>query len=133
MQQLENIHPSQIKDFFREICKITISQQKKYHQFSHQNIKLQKEKEIPFQKYKKGKFQSENVDELKQHIKELEQQLQETKQERDRAIEQNRNKISDLNLALLSIKTKTEELLHIKRQRERRITDLEKKISKKLR
>ena len=78
-----------------------------------------------------GKFQSENPAELRQYIQELEEQLREAKQERDSAVQENRARISDLNMALLSVKTKMESYFHAKMERERRIRDLEKKINQK--
>ena len=51
--------------------------------------------------------------------------------ERDNAIEKNRKQIHELNAALLSIKTRMDKFIEHKKDREKRIRELEKKINKK--
>ena len=154
MDLLEQINHSQIKDFFTNLCIVSSRYEKKHHAIKDLDKQLEK-----IQKYSKGKLDTDDIPRLKSKINEvieserrilrrnqqesagktesagrihqLEHELEQVKIERDRALEENKEKIHELNIALLSIKTRMENLIEHKREREKRIRELEKKISKK--
>ena len=128
--ELDYIHPSRIKNFFRHICAISLRYVKKSHAKEFVNSE-QKLPAVFSKKYKKESLKTDDANQLKARINELEEHIEQLTLERDKAIEKNKAKIDDLNLALLSIKTKVQDLLHLKSMRERRIRELEHKINKK--
>tara|TARA_Y100000310_G_scaffold264740_1_gene275480 strand:+ start:185 stop:550 length:366 start_codon:yes stop_codon:yes gene_type:complete len=65
---------------------------------------------------------------LKTKIQQLEHELQKAKKEKDHALNENKKKIDELNIALLSIKTQIKEIIHYKKERNKRLRSLEKKI-----
>ena len=67
---------------------------------------------------------------LRTKIQQLEHELQQTRKEKNRALTENRNKINELNIALLSIKTQIKEIIHYKKERDKRLRGLERKIIK---
>ena len=125
------LHPSQTKDFFRHLCLISLRYAKKYHSKELASSEERHLMAVPAKKYKSENLQTNDASMLKARINELENLVEQIRNERDSVIEQNRKKIDELNLALLSVKSKTEELLHAKRLKERRTRELEKKINKK--
>ena len=156
MEPLEHIDPSQVKSFFTRLCAVSNRYEKKHHAIQDLDKQLKKIK-----KYSKGKLDINDIPGLKskinevldserkilghnrtetakekelfEKIDELEHELQQAKQERDNAIELNRKQIHGLNAALLSIKTRMEKFIENKKEREKRIMELEKKINKKSR
>ena len=129
--ELDYIHPSRIKDFFRHICAISPRYVKKSHPREFASSDERHLTVVPVKKYKKESLKTNDANQLKSRINELEERIEHLTLERDTAIEKNKIKIDDLNLALLSIKTKVQDLLHLKSMRERRIRELEHKINKK--
>ena len=129
--ELDYIHPSRIKDFFRHICAISSRYVKKNHPREFVNSEERHLTVIPVKKYKKESLKTNDANQLKSKISELEEHIEQLTLERDTAIEKNKAKIDDLTLSLLSIKTKVQDLLHLKSMRERRIRELEHKINKK--
>ncbi|HJO02252.1 MAG: hypothetical protein QGI89_00695 [Candidatus Woesearchaeota archaeon] len=67
---------------------------------------------------------------LKIRVLELEEEVHKAKEERDKALEENKNKINQLNGALISVKIKMNELLQAKKEKEIRTRNLERKIRK---
>ena len=65
---------------------------------------------------------------LKAKIQHLEKDLKQTKIEKDEALNENKKKIDELNIELLSIKTQIKEIIHYKKERNKRLKSLEKKI-----
>ena len=154
MESLEQINPSQVRNFFVSLCSVSSRYEKKHHNIEDLNKQLEKIK-----KYSKGKLDTGDIPGLKSKINEvleserkilghnraetakekelfekigeLEHELQLAKQERDNAIEKNRKQIHELNAALLSIKTRMDKFIERKEEREKRIRELEKKINKK--
>ncbi|MAE42582.1 hypothetical protein CMO93_02330 [Candidatus Woesearchaeota archaeon] len=121
---LERINHSQIKDFFRSLCIVGNRYEKKEHPV-YENLQHLEKKH-----FKKPKAITEK--EPKNKMKALEQELQEVKNERDEAVGENRKQIHELNVALLSIKTRMNEILEHKKEREKRVKELEEKIRKKV-
>ena len=106
----------------------------RYVKKSHPKELVNSEQRLPAvfsKKYKKDSLKTDDANQLKARINELEDHIEQLTLERDTAIDKNKAKIDDLNLALLSIKTKVQELLHLKSIRDRRIRELEHKINKK--
>ena len=129
--ELDYIHPSRIKDFFRNICAISPRYVKKNHPIESAGSGERHLTVVPVKKYKKESLKTNDANQLKSKINELEEHIEHLTLERDTAIEKNKAKIDDLTLSLLSIKTKVQDLLHLKSMRERRIRELENKINKK--
>jgi|TARA_B100001971_G_C17878289_1_gene376765 hypothetical protein len=67
---------------------------------------------------------------LKTKIQHLEKELEQTKIEKDKALNENKKKIDELNIALLSIKTQIREIIHYKKERNKKLKSLERKIIK---
>ena len=93
---LENISTSSLKNFL-----IKLSAANKYAKkgFAAGNLELENAAEK----------------ELRCRIQQLEKELQQTREERDNALEGNRNKICELSNALSSVKTTMIELLEAKK------------------
>lgn len=104
---LDSINPSNLKKFFKALCVASARRQNKY----------------------KTSVTGEER-ELKAKIYQLENELHKTRKERDIALLENRNRINELNGALIAIKTVIHELLEAKK---RRINHLERKIGKEVR
>jgi hypothetical protein len=102
---LDNIEPSDVKEFFRKLSVVS-------GKHVHNPVSG-----IPSEK------------KLHAKVRELEKELQNTKRERDGALKENRYKINELSNALVSIKTVIHEMLEDKKHR---IRYLEKKISKQV-
>ncbi|MFH0868496.1 MAG: hypothetical protein V1831_04235 [Candidatus Woesearchaeota archaeon] len=100
----ENINPSNLKNFVRKLSAVS--------------GKYPKAKP-----YKIPETATEN--ELRDTIYQLGDELQKTKEERDMAVEDNRNKIDELTNALASVKTTIKDLLEAKKER---VKHLERKI-----
>ena len=153
MESLEQVNPHRVKNFFVNLCAVSSRYEKKHHAIEDLDNQLEKIK-----KYSKGKLDTGDIPGLKSKINEvlesekkilshkraetakekelfekigeLEHELQLAKQERDNAIEKNRKQIHELNAALLSIKMKMDNFID-KKEREKRIRELEKKINEK--
>ena len=67
---------------------------------------------------------------LRARVQELEKELRQIREEKDSALKENRDKINELNIDLLSIKTKINELLQAKKEKEMRVKNLEIKLRK---
>jgi len=121
MQQhisFNDIHKPQMKNFFKKLVMITHGHSKKERYIAG----------IQPKQYKGAYTKAEKV--LRAKIELLEDELSQTSVERDAALEENRRRIDDLNLALLSVKEGMEKLIKSKKQKERRIRQLEEKINK---
>lgn len=156
MEPFEQINPSSIRDFFNRLCIAGSRHEKRHNAIKDLDNQLEK-----IQKYSKGKLDMADIPRLKskinevleserrilslkqqgsaketesaRKIKELEHELGQVRTERDRALGENKEKIHELNLALLSIKTRMEKFIEHKREREKRIRELENKINSKVR
>ena len=158
MESLEQINPSQIRNFFVSLCAAS----SRYEKRQKAMLDLDKHME-KLQKHPKFKnlLNSNDISQLKSKINEvlgserkilgnkklmnakeneligkinsLERELEQARLERDSALEENKQKIHELNIGLLSVKTRMEKLIEHKREREKRIRELEKKINKKAR
>ena len=106
---LEHINPSNLKNFFRKLCIASSRYTEKY------NYPKTAAKEM-----------------LRARVQELEEELQQTREEKDEALEENRNKINELNLAVLSIKTEINELLQAKKEKEIRMRNLDSKVRRQV-
>ena len=126
---LEHINPSQIKDFFRSLCLVSNRYKKKEHPVYETLKHLEKKHFKTLEKKSEAAIEKD----LEVKINRLERELHQTKKERDKAVGENREQIHELNVSLLSIKTRMNEILEYKRQRERRIRELERKIRKTVR
>src|SRR3989338_8154742 len=104
---LENINPSNLKNFLIKLSIASSRYAKKG--FAASNLELENAEEK----------------ELRCRIQQLEKELQQTREERDKALEDNRNKISELSNALSSVKTTMIGLLESKKER---VKHLERKI-----
>ena len=103
---LDNINPSNLKYFFRKLSIINSR---------HTN----KDKIYMVKKERK----------LQAKVHRLEEDLHKTRKERDLALRENRNKINELNDALISMKATIHKLLEDKKHR---IRHLERKIRKEV-
>jgi len=113
---LEHLDPTQAKRFLRKLC--IVRDRKIVKQYvAHgplENIKS------PSKQFKAITYHKDHIAlELKNKIHELESELQKTKQERDRAVVDNKKQIDELNLALLSVKTKMNEYIEVKKKKGR--------------
>ena len=99
----------QARNFFRKLCIA-------YRNLSHDDFPETDSKEM-----------------LKTKIRELEKELKLAREEKDNALSENRNKIDELTVALLSIKTKVNELVQAKREKEKRLRDLSGRIRREAR
>lgn len=117
---LDNIDPLKVKALFRKLCMVGGGYAKKEHYIHDLGIEPKKY-EGPYTPAERA---------LRVKIQQLEQELQQTRKEKDNALTENKNKISELNIELLSIKTKIKELIHYKKERDRKMRNLEKKIIK---
>ena len=117
---LDNINPSNLKNFFKELC--IVNNRYAGRELASYNINIEFDQ---LKKYKSSHITTENMLSLK--IQKLEEELQQTREEKNRALGENRNRINELNDALVSIKTVMRELLETKKHR---IKHLERKIRK---
>lgn len=104
---LDHIDLTNLKNFFRKLCLVSARYTKK-------------------DKY----IETVTKEMLKVRVQKLEEEVHKAEEERDRALEENRNKINQLNGALISVKTKMNELLQAKKEKAIRTRNLEKKIRK---
>ena len=104
---LDHIEPSQLKNFLKKICIV--------------NNRHAKEDTY---------LETEDKEMLRVRVQELEKELQQTREEKCRILKENRNKIDELNTALLSVKTEINELLQAKKEREMRVKNLEMGVRK---
>jgi len=148
---LDNINPSNLKNFFKELCVVYSRNVEKEEDIQDRGIEFEqlkkyKSSHIPtekmlrsrvqhlegelneqFKKYKSSHITTENM--LSSKIQKLEEELQQTREEKNRALGENRNRINELNDALVSIKIVIHELLDAKKHR---IRHLERKIRKEV-
>ena len=132
---LEHINPSAVKHFFGKLCLVTGRYAKKHHAVNHLQKHLDQIKKHTVGKKLHPKYVSElNLrindvldaerkisssgtaetfleKELSLKVEELEQELRNTRRERDNAIGENKEKISEVSTALLSIKTRLSNLI----------------------
>ena len=131
-RSLENINPSQINNFFSKLCVIS----NRYAKKQHDTALFSKVRKMHLRKVSKlkSKIRVEMATEmeLREKIQGLELELQQTRQDRDHALEENKKQIHELNVSLLSIKTRMNEIHDHKKERERRVRELERKIRKKV-
>jgi prefoldin subunit 5 len=151
---LEHVNPSQLKSFVRKLCIISSRYEKK--QKAVENLdkhvdKLAKSKKIKksdalsglrskidevldaekkIMGYRKSELSVEK--DLKIRIENLEKDLLQARTERDKAVKYNRERIKEINDSLTSIKSKITEVADSKRERTRRLAELEQKISNKV-
>ncbi|MBI2523243.1 hypothetical protein HYW19_02550 [Candidatus Woesearchaeota archaeon] len=123
MQQdisFSSINPLKIKSFFRKLSAISDSYSDKEHYVDDFGIQPKKY-EGPYTKAETP---------LRERIKQLEEDLLKVSEERDIALEENRKKIDELNITLLSVRETLEKLRKAKERKEKRIRQLEEKINK---
>ena len=106
---LENISVSNLKNFLIKIC---IANKYAKKDFAAGNLELENAAEK----------------ELRCRIQQLEKELRQTTEERDKVLKENGDSINELGIALLSIKTRMNEILEAKKEREDKIKQLEAKI-----
>ena len=111
---LEDIDISNLKNFLIKLCVVSSRHAERGFAISH------------FQ----AQFENLTENSLRDKIKQLEEDLQKAKEERDRALKENRNRIDELNIALMSIKTRIDEVIKAKKEREARTSYLEAKIKR---
>jgi seryl-tRNA(Sec) selenium transferase len=101
------IEPSQLKIFFRKLCIVSgrYAEEDNYMETATKEM-------------------------LKARVQELEEELQQIREEKDMAVKENKDKINELSLALLSIKTEINELLEAKKEREMKVKGLERRMRK---
>tara|TARA_Y100000310_G_C20668591_1_gene809011 strand:- start:291 stop:638 length:348 start_codon:yes stop_codon:yes gene_type:complete len=107
---LEHIHHSHLKTFLKKLALVGSRASPDYSPKTKHPNKHSTEKD------------------LKETIHNLKQELQKTTLERDQEAKENKTKIAELNVTLLSIKTKMHEVIEHKKQRQKRIDELEQKI-----
>ena len=119
---LDGINPSNLKNFFKELC--IVNNRRAGRELSSYNVNT----EIgQLKKFKSSHITTEKM--FSSKIQQLEEELQKTREEKNRALGENRNRINELNDALVSIKTVIHELLEAKKHR---IRHLERKIRKEV-
>jgi|TARA_B100001964_G_scaffold244968_1_gene329115 chromosome segregation ATPase len=104
---LDHINPSDLKNFLRKICIVS-------------------SRHVREDKY----LGTATKEMLRARVQELEKELRQIREEKDSALKENRDKINELNIDLLSIKTKINELLQAKKEKEMRVKNLEIKLRK---
>jgi len=109
----DDISHSNLKKFVRKLCIVINRSSEKEHYADDLGIPLN---EVSTEKGLKAKIQH------------LEEELKQTKKEKDKALNENKKQIDELNLALLSIKTQIKEIIHYKKEKNKRLRSLEKKI-----
>ena len=103
---MDTINPSNLRNFFEKLCKVSYRHESRgKHPIIVEDVKLYS------------------------RVKSLENELVKTKEERDQALMENRNKIDELNSALVSMKSIIHELLEAKKNR---IQHLERKIGREV-
>jgi len=119
---LDNINPSDLKNYVRKLCIVS----NKYAK----NLQSNNEFKSQLRKFKEYKSSHTTIDKkLQTKINHLEEELNKTIKERDKAAGENKVKIDEVNKALISMKSIVSELLHEKKQR---LRHLEKKINKEI-
>jgi chromosome segregation ATPase len=116
----DNLNSSKIKSFFKKISAISDSYSDKEQDISKYGIEAKKFAGP----YNKAEYA------LRSRVQELEEQLSKTSEERDSALEENRRRIDQLNITLLSVRENLEKLRKSKERKEKRIRQLEEKIDK---
>jgi len=129
----EHLDNSQVKRFLKQLCVVINRPKQSHHVVSKPIVKSNLSKKPDLKQTKELIYHDPRVeDEFKTRIHFLEEALEKTKQERDNALEENKIQIRELNLALLSIRTRMSEFIKAKNEREKRVEYLEKRINKKL-
>lgn len=125
---LEHINPSNLKQFVRKLSIVSSR-----HANKQAGINSGYKDKIEQNSKEKKLLESKNIENaLRKRVHDLEQELMHTKEERDAAIDENKSRINELNIALLSVKEKMKEFIEAKKAREKRIRHLENKIRKKV-
>ena len=106
---LDNINPINLKSFFRRLCIVS-------------NRYVHKDKQL----------ETTTKRMLSSRVKQLEEQLQLATEEKNSVLKENRNKINELNIALIPLKEQINKLLQAKTDRQERFKHLESKIKKKV-
>jgi len=147
---LNNINPSQLKNFVRELCIISsryAKKQKAVEDLDRHLEKIKKPKGIKLQKEHIAKLMpkinkvveaekmlltkhSEEAKEkqFREQIKRLENDLYQARKERDKAKDENKHKIDQLATTVISIKERISNIIRAKMQKEKRINELNQKI-----
>jgi len=125
---LQDIDSSEIKHFFKHICIVSNNPVRKKRHFD-----VKKKYVEPKKMHELAKIQRSAEKELKDNIPNLEYELQHVRKERDKAVGENREQIQELNVAVLSVKTKLHNYIEEKKERARRMKELEEKIRRKVR
>ena len=118
----DKINPSSLKNLFRKLCMVSNWYAKK----NNINSNLSHSEKVK----KHYNLDTATGKKLKARIQQLEEDLLKTSEERDAALEENRDRIKELEVALLSIKTKIEKMILAKKEKEKRIKYLERDISR---
>ena len=123
MQQdisFSNTNSSKIKSFFRKLSAISDSYYDEEHYVGDFGIQAKKYE---------GPYTRAEIP-LRNRINQLEEDLLKVSEERDIALEENRKKIDELNITLLAVRENLERLRKAKERKDKRIRQLEDKISK---
>jgi len=104
---LDSIDASNLKNFFRKLCIASSS-------YENEDTSLE----------------NATKDMLKVRVNQLEVELKKEIESKNKVLEENSNKINELNFSLLSIKAKMNELLQARKNRDIRVRSLENKINK---
>ena len=115
-----SINSLKIKSFFKKLSVISDSYHDKEHYVDDFGIQPKKYE---------GPYTQAEIP-LRARIKQLEEDLLTVSEERDIALEENREKIDELNITLLAVRENLEKLRKARERKEKRIRQLEEKISK---
>ena len=140
---LEQVNPSSVKHFFGKLCLVTGRYAKKHHAVNHLQQHLDQIKKHPVGKKLHPKYVKElklrindvldaerkisssgtaetfHERELNLKVEELEQELRKTRGERDKAVGENKENISDISAALLSIKKRLNVLIQAEKPKKK--------------
>jgi len=147
---LQNIGPEEIQDFFKHICFVVNEHKERENAREELHKQIKKIKTAPkkwiFEKEVKGlhekvgkvltaekkllsyKDDTRLINQLNDKIKFLEGQLARVKGEKDEALFENRGKIEEIQGSIGDIKSRMHTFIRAKEERDKRLTELEKKV-----
>ena len=114
----EGIKTSNAKNLLKKICVITCGSEEKSNFLHDLNIEP-KSYSGPYTKSEQA---------LKTKIIQLEQDLLKTSHQRDMALEENRRRVDELKMSLISVKETLRKIIRVKSRKDKRIRMLEEKI-----
>jgi hypothetical protein len=115
-----NSNPILARRLLKNICMISKQDRSKKEYVQHLGI-------IP--KHYSGPYNQTEIA-LRARVQQLEEDLLKTSEERDEAMEENRQKVEELNLSLLSVKEELHKIKLSRARKEMRFKQLEDKIDK---